>query len=113
MAEGPYHGRSDGANSAVVVDDKNARRRPGAPSAWLGVLVSPRAARRARQINPDRSSAVDFAVDGHGPAGLVGKPVDHAEAKAGTLVHFFGRKERLEGAAADVLGHACAGIGHR
>src|SRR6516162_2520804 len=44
---------------------------------------------------------------------MLGKPVDHAETKAGALVHLLSRKEGLEGATADLFAHAGARVGHR
>src|SRR6202007_2343350 len=69
--------------------------------------------RSARQINPNGGSVADFTVDCHGPAGLLGKPVNQAEAEASALVHFLGREEGLKGATADLLAHAGSGVGDR
>src|SRR5271155_4210645 len=69
--------------------------------------------RGAWQVNPKGGSFADFAVNRHGSAGLLGKPVNHAQAEASALVHFFGCKEGLKGATADLLSHAGSRVGHR
>ena len=67
----------------------------------------------ARQINPERGSPADLAVNRDGPAGLLGKPVYHAQPEASALARFLGCKEGLKGTTADLLAHARARIGHR
>src|SRR6516165_11140403 len=66
----------------------------------------------AREINPERGSIADLTVNSNGPAGLLGKPVDHAQPEASALARFLGRKEGLEGTIADLLAHAGARIGY-
>src|SRR5271168_3581381 len=68
--------------------------------------------RGARQVNPKGGSFTDLAVNRHGPAGLPGKPVHHAQAEASSLVHFLGRKEGLKGTTAHLLAHASSSVSH-
>jgi hypothetical protein len=77
-----------------------------------GLVVDPQSTRRAREINAENGSSADLAVDRDRPAGLLDEPVDHGQPETSALPRPLGRKERLEGAPADLLGHADSGISH-
>ena len=66
----------------------------------------------AGEEQPDRGAVPRFGAYLHRPAGLLGKPVNHAQAETGALAHILGGEERFEGAAGDLGRHAGAGIGH-
>ena len=60
-----------------------------------------------------RSCRARFAVELDVAAGLLDEAVDHAEAEAGAGAGRFGGEERLEGAPAHLVRHACSGVGDR
>src|SRR6516225_3253593 len=67
----------------------------------------------ARQINTNDGALADLAFDRDRTASLLGKGIHHAQSKPGTLSGLFGREERLEGLAPDLLAHAAPVVAHR
>src|SRR3546814_4283326 len=82
---------------------------------FRGVVRSGRRRLRSgtRQIDLDRGSLADLAVQRYVAARLLDEAVHHAEAESAALAHVLGGEEGLEGVAANLLAHAAAGIAHR
>src|SRR6266436_4065853 len=68
--------------------------------------------RGARQVNPKGGSLPKLTVNRNGPAGLLGKPVNHAQPEASALAYVLRGKERLKGASADLFAHAGSRVSH-
>src|SRR5205085_10493504 len=70
------------------------------------------ATRGAREVNPKGGSLSKLTINRNGPAGLLSKPVNHAQPEASALADLLGGKERFKGASADLLAHAGSRVSH-